>query len=42
MPDADAVADFTVLGRDLKFTGVGYHDKVSMSETSVKASSNTH
>ncbi|KFY46509.1 hypothetical protein V495_02405 [Pseudogymnoascus sp. VKM F-4514 (FW-929)] len=27
MPDADAVADFTVLGRPLKFTGVGYHDK---------------
>ncbi|KFZ18025.1 hypothetical protein V501_01412 [Pseudogymnoascus sp. VKM F-4519 (FW-2642)] len=27
MPDADAVADFTVLGRPLKFTGIGYHDK---------------
>lgn len=30
MPDADAVADFTVLGRPLKFTGIGYHDKVSI------------
>ncbi|KFY13988.1 hypothetical protein V491_06190 [Pseudogymnoascus sp. VKM F-3775] len=30
MPDADAVADFTVLGRPLKFTGIGYHDKASI------------
>lgn len=34
MPDADAVADFTVLGRPLKFTGIGYHDKVGYSASS--------
>ena len=30
MPDADAVANFTVDGRALQFTGVGYHDKVRL------------
>ena len=29
MPDADAIADFTILGKELKFTGAGYHDKVT-------------
>lgn len=28
MPDADAVADFTVGGKKLQFSGIGYHDKV--------------
>ncbi|PLB47357.1 hypothetical protein P170DRAFT_478209 [Aspergillus steynii IBT 23096] len=27
MPDADAVASFTIKGEDIQFTGVGYHDK---------------
>jgi hypothetical protein len=29
VPDANAVADFTVGGVPLKFEGPGYHDKVS-------------
>ena len=28
IPDADAVANFTILGRPLQFKGPGYHDKV--------------
>jgi len=32
MPDADAIADFTILGEKLQFTGAGYHDKVNPSK----------
>jgi hypothetical protein len=31
MPDANAIADFTILGEKLQFNGVGYHDKVTPS-----------
>lgn len=27
MPDADATASFTINGQDIRFSGVGYHDK---------------
>ena len=30
MPDADAVANFTIGGRELQFSGVGYHDKARL------------
>jgi hypothetical protein len=29
IPDANATIDFVVRGRPLKFTGYGYHDKVT-------------
>lgn len=37
MPDADAIANFTIGGRVLQFNGVGYHDKVILNSASILA-----